>query len=161
MHILLLLENIKQHLPQLAATVNVLVMRTGSTPPVPCEMPEEFQFPLDSMEEVEEFENWIQNPENARRKQNLVSSLIFFDSLSLEEREHVDSATLFCLLLVFVYKERKINLPLCPATSLCAVSLTCIYITDILHISLYIVFNIFPHPTPPLPFFLGFCFVIH
>lgn len=110
MHILLLLENIKQHLSQLAATVNVLVMRTGSTPPVPCEMPEEFQFPLDSMEEVEEFENWIQNPENARRKQNLVSSLIFFfflHSLSLEEKEHVNSATLFCLLLAFVYKVKE------------------------------------------------------
>ncbi|KAL1020811.1 hypothetical protein UPYG_G00004960 [Umbra pygmaea] len=74
-HILLMLENIKQQQSQLAATVNILLTRMGSTPPVSAELPEEFQFPLDDMEEVATFESWIQNPDNSRKKQNLISAL--------------------------------------------------------------------------------------
>lgn len=38
---------------------SVSVLMTGADPPLPCEMPEEFQLPLDRIEEVEESENWI------------------------------------------------------------------------------------------------------
>ncbi|XP_074543829.1 uncharacterized protein LOC141803708 [Halichoeres trimaculatus] len=72
LHILLLLENLKQQQFQLANTVKMVLSRLGSTP-VPSELPEEFQFPLDNLEEVEDFENWIR--ENRGRKQNLVSAL--------------------------------------------------------------------------------------
>ncbi|KAL1022708.1 hypothetical protein UPYG_G00031320 [Umbra pygmaea] len=95
-HILLMLENIKQQQSQLAATVNILLTRMGSTPPVSAELPEEFQFPLDDMEEVATFESWIQNPDNSRKKQNLISALAAVDWTRHKEGhlEHSSSSLL-------------------------------------------------------------------
>ncbi|XP_076867067.1 uncharacterized protein LOC143518469 [Brachyhypopomus gauderio] len=70
LHILLLLENIKQQVSQLSATVGFLMTRVGSTPQLQCEMPEEFQFPLDSIDEVDQFEVWIVSRKCRKKKQS-------------------------------------------------------------------------------------------
>ncbi|KAI9543706.1 hypothetical protein NQZ68_008753 [Dissostichus eleginoides] len=55
LHGLLLLENIKQQVNQLAGTLNILMAKVGSGLHAPTyEMPEEFQFPLDSDGELNE-----------------------------------------------------------------------------------------------------------
>ncbi|KAK1896717.1 E3 ubiquitin-protein ligase RNF14, partial [Dissostichus eleginoides] len=74
LHGLLLLENIKQQVNQLAGTLNILMAKVGSGLHAPTyEMPEEFQFPLDSDGELERFEEWLRNPLNERMKTDLVS----------------------------------------------------------------------------------------
>ncbi|XP_041915413.1 uncharacterized protein LOC121680240 isoform X2 [Alosa sapidissima] len=74
LHGLLLLENIKQQVNQLATTVNVVLARLGTRDGQPTyEMPD-FQFPLDSIEEVRRFEEWLQNPQHDCKKQALVTS---------------------------------------------------------------------------------------
>lgn len=52
--------------------------RTAFASQDPGGMPEELQFPLDRIQEVDEFENWFPNAENGRKKQYLVSILIRF-----------------------------------------------------------------------------------
>lgn len=79
MHMLLLLENMKQQLSQLSTNVNILMARTGSAGQEPVGMPEELQFPLDTTQEVDDFENWLKNPDNGKKKQNLVSVSIRFN----------------------------------------------------------------------------------
>ncbi|KAI9520117.1 hypothetical protein NQZ68_021836 [Dissostichus eleginoides] len=72
LHGLLLLENIKQQVNQLAGTLNILMAKVGSGLHAPTyEMPEEFQFPLDSDGELERFEEWLRNPLNERMKTDL------------------------------------------------------------------------------------------
>ncbi|KAK5936207.1 hypothetical protein CgunFtcFv8_027668, partial [Champsocephalus gunnari] len=76
LHGLLLLEHIKQQVNQLAGTLNILMAKVGSGLHAPTyEMPEEFQFPLDSYGELERFEEWLLNPLNERMKTNLATSL--------------------------------------------------------------------------------------
>ncbi|KAF3835475.1 hypothetical protein F7725_028033, partial [Dissostichus mawsoni] len=76
LHGLLLLENIKQQVNQLAGTLNILMAKVGSGLHAPTyEMPEEFQFPLDSDGELERFEEWLRNPLNERMKTDLATSL--------------------------------------------------------------------------------------
>ncbi|XP_034057817.1 uncharacterized protein LOC117536841 isoform X2 [Gymnodraco acuticeps] len=78
LHGLLLLENIKQQVNQLAGTLNILMAKVGSGLHAPTyEMPEEFEFPLDSDGELERFEEWLRNPLNERMKTNLATSLSF------------------------------------------------------------------------------------
>ncbi|KAK5925364.1 hypothetical protein CgunFtcFv8_017893 [Champsocephalus gunnari] len=68
LHGLLLLENIKQQVNQLAGTLNIVMAKVGSGLHAPTyEMPEEFQFPLDSDGELERFEEWLHNPLNERQ----------------------------------------------------------------------------------------------
>ncbi|KAK5623168.1 hypothetical protein CRENBAI_018433 [Crenichthys baileyi] len=66
LQILTLLEHIKQQQMQLAVAVNSLAARIGA------EMPD-INLPLDTLSEVEEFEEWLQDQTNSRAKQNMVS----------------------------------------------------------------------------------------
>ncbi|MEQ2285820.1 hypothetical protein AMECASPLE_035799 [Ameca splendens] len=56
---------------QLAVAVNNLAARIGAEMPV-AEMPD-VNLPLDTLSEVEEFEEWQQDWTNSRAKQNMVS----------------------------------------------------------------------------------------
>ncbi|XP_062322167.1 uncharacterized protein LOC134023826 [Osmerus eperlanus] len=74
MHILTLLEHIKQQQMQLAAAVNSLAARVGTETPV-AEMPDNMSFPLATMSEVEELEEWLKDSRNSHAKQNMISAL--------------------------------------------------------------------------------------
>ncbi|KAL1279608.1 hypothetical protein QQF64_026281 [Cirrhinus molitorella] len=74
LHILTLLENVKEQQMQLAAAVNNLSARLGTQTPV-AEMPHQFNIPLATMPEVEEFEEWLKDSRNAQAKQNMISAL--------------------------------------------------------------------------------------
>ncbi|XDV29303.1 hypothetical protein PO909_032440, partial [Leuciscus waleckii] len=63
-HILSLLETIKQQQDQLVAKVNYLISRLNSTPGPDVEMPENIQFPLEQLEAVEAFETFLKEPSN-------------------------------------------------------------------------------------------------
>lgn len=65
-----LLEYNKHQLNQLIAMVNVNAGRMNREGPA--EMPEDIQFPLQSVEEVRHFEEWLREPANSSRKRNLV-----------------------------------------------------------------------------------------
>ena len=64
-HILNLLETIKQQQDQLVAKVNYLCSRMNSTPGPEVEMPENINLPLEHLEAVEEFEGSFKNTSNA------------------------------------------------------------------------------------------------
>lgn len=74
-HIMSLLEIIKHQQEQIISKVNYLTSKlnpTGQdmeTPDIPVE------FPLKSMEEVDNFEEWLKNPANNQTKSNVISSL--------------------------------------------------------------------------------------
>ncbi|XP_052470032.1 uncharacterized protein LOC128026838 [Carassius gibelio] len=75
-HILSLLEHIKQQQDQLVAKVNHLSSRVlnTSTPQEP-ECPECIQLPIDSLEAVDELEAFLKDAANAAAKQRMISSL--------------------------------------------------------------------------------------
>ncbi|MEQ2288822.1 hypothetical protein AMECASPLE_026653 [Ameca splendens] len=58
---------------QLAVAVNSLAARIRTEMPV-AKMPD-INLPLDTLSEVEEFEEWLQDQTNSRAKQNMVSVL--------------------------------------------------------------------------------------
>ncbi|KAG2460271.1 CFDP2 protein, partial [Polypterus senegalus] len=68
LHILTLLEHVKHQLSQLAVMISSLSGRLN----IECspDMPEEVQFPLQSLEEVDDFEAWLKQPTNALKKKN-------------------------------------------------------------------------------------------
>uniref|UniRef100_A0A671LWF3 Uncharacterized LOC107657617 n=1 Tax=Sinocyclocheilus anshuiensis TaxID=1608454 RepID=A0A671LWF3_9TELE len=74
LHILTLLEHVKEQQMQLAAAVNNLSARLGTETPV-AEMPHHISIPLATMPEVEEFEEWLKDSRNAQAKQNMISAL--------------------------------------------------------------------------------------
>ncbi|KAJ8014880.1 hypothetical protein DPEC_G00020370 [Dallia pectoralis] len=74
LHILTLLENIKEQQTQLASAVNILAARLGTATPV-AEMPHNISLPLATMPEVEEFEEWLKDSRNANSKQNMITAL--------------------------------------------------------------------------------------
>uniref|UniRef100_A0A9J7Z0G0 DUF4806 domain-containing protein n=1 Tax=Cyprinus carpio carpio TaxID=630221 RepID=A0A9J7Z0G0_CYPCA len=74
-HILSLLETIKQQQDQLVAKVNYLSSRLNSTPGPDVEMPENIQFPLEQLEAVEAFEMFLKEPSNGPARQRVISSL--------------------------------------------------------------------------------------
>lgn len=67
-----LLEYIKHQQDQLITKVNYLTSKLNPASQ-DTEMPDPVQFPLKSMDEVEEFENWLKDPANSQQKQRLVS----------------------------------------------------------------------------------------
>ncbi|XP_077091379.1 uncharacterized protein LOC143742416 [Siphateles boraxobius] len=75
-HILSLLEHIKQQQDQLVAKVNHLSSRVlnTSTPQEP-ECPECIQLPIESLEAVDELESFLKDAANAAAKQRMISSL--------------------------------------------------------------------------------------
>ncbi|XP_026115144.1 uncharacterized protein LOC113093792 [Carassius auratus] len=75
-HILSLLEHIKQQQDQLVAKVNHLSSRVlnTSTPQEP-ECPECIQLPIESLEAVDELEAFLKDAANAAAKQRMISSL--------------------------------------------------------------------------------------
>ncbi|XP_065096817.1 uncharacterized protein [Paramisgurnus dabryanus] len=75
LHGLLLLENIKQQVTQLATTVNIVLNRLTTEGHPNHEMPEEFQFPIDSEGELQRLEEWLRDPANDRKKHAMVISL--------------------------------------------------------------------------------------
>uniref|UniRef100_A0A8C6SMU4 DUF4806 domain-containing protein n=1 Tax=Neogobius melanostomus TaxID=47308 RepID=A0A8C6SMU4_9GOBI len=75
LHILTLLENIKQQVNQLSSVVNILVARTNPEQEQAAEMPEEITFPLTSTDEVENFETWLQEPQNINKKKQMIAIL--------------------------------------------------------------------------------------
>lgn len=79
-HILSLLEHIKQQQDQLVAKVNHLSSRVlnTSTPQEP-ECPECIQLPIESLEAVDELEAFLKDAANAAAKQRMVCS---YQSLS-------------------------------------------------------------------------------
>lgn len=77
LHILTLLEHIKEQQMQLATAVNNLAARMGTETPV-AEMPHKISLPLATMSEVEDLEQWLKNPANARAKQNMVTMIFIF-----------------------------------------------------------------------------------
>ncbi|XDV21810.1 hypothetical protein PO909_026830 [Leuciscus waleckii] len=74
LHGLLLLENLKQQVAQLATTVNLLMAKVNNgLQPAAFEWSGEFQFPLESDAELDRFEAWLADPANDRQKHALVS----------------------------------------------------------------------------------------
>ncbi|XP_039620665.1 uncharacterized protein LOC120536406 isoform X2 [Polypterus senegalus] len=73
LHILTLLEHVKHQLSQLAVMISSLSGRLN----IECspDMPEEVQFPLQLLEEVDDFEAWLKQPTNALKKKNMISVL--------------------------------------------------------------------------------------
>lgn len=71
LHILTLLENVKEQQTQLAFAVNNLAARLGTETPV-AEMPHGISVPLATMPEVEQLEEWLKDSKNTRAKQNMV-----------------------------------------------------------------------------------------
>ena len=67
--ILKVLEHHKHQLNQLMAMITLIPGRSGDGP---AEMPEGIQFPLDSQDEVENFEEWLKDPANSSQRKNLV-----------------------------------------------------------------------------------------
>uniref|UniRef100_A0A8C5BCR8 DUF4806 domain-containing protein n=1 Tax=Gadus morhua TaxID=8049 RepID=A0A8C5BCR8_GADMO len=63
-HILNLLETIKQQQDQLVAKVNYLCSRMNSTPGPDVEMPDSIDLPLEHLEAVEAFEVFLKEPSN-------------------------------------------------------------------------------------------------
>ncbi|CAL8378240.1 unnamed protein product [Gadus morhua 'NCC'] len=74
-HILNLLETIKQQQDQLVAKVNYLCSRMNSTPGPEVEMPENINLPLEHLEAVEEFEVFLKEPSNHPARQRIIASL--------------------------------------------------------------------------------------
>ncbi|KAF4103571.1 uncharacterized protein LOC131522494 [Onychostoma macrolepis] len=74
-HILSLLETIKQQQDQLVARVNYLSSRLNSTPGPDVEMPDNIHFPLEQLEAVEAFEMFLKEPSNGPARQRVISSL--------------------------------------------------------------------------------------
>ncbi|KAK7149267.1 hypothetical protein R3I94_008786 [Phoxinus phoxinus] len=76
LHGLLLLENLKQQVAQLATTVNLLMAKVNNgLQPAAFEWSGEFQFPLESDAELDRFEAWLGDPANDRQKHALVNTL--------------------------------------------------------------------------------------
>ncbi|CAM4652820.1 unnamed protein product [Leuciscus chuanchicus] len=76
LHGLLLLENLKQQVAQLATTVNLLMAKVNNgLQPAAFEWSGEFQFPLESDAELDRFEAWLADPANDRQKHALVNTL--------------------------------------------------------------------------------------
>ena len=75
---LTLMENMKQQMNQLSSTMSIIMARMGPADLV-VEMPEEISFPLASLEEVDQFEEWLKNPGNTAKKQHLVFMLTLYN----------------------------------------------------------------------------------
>ncbi|CAL8340108.1 unnamed protein product [Boreogadus saida] len=73
--ILSLLETTKQQNDQLVAKVNLLTSRMNSTPGPDVEMPDSIQFPLEQLDTVEAFEQFLKEPSNGPARQRVISSL--------------------------------------------------------------------------------------
>ncbi|CAL8378688.1 unnamed protein product [Boreogadus saida] len=74
-HILNLLETIKQQQDQLVAKVNYLCSRINSTPGPEVEMPDNINLPLEPLEAVEAFEVFLKEPSNHPARQRIIASL--------------------------------------------------------------------------------------
>ncbi|KAE8600612.1 hypothetical protein XENTR_v10013329 [Xenopus tropicalis] len=64
LHILTLLEHVKEQQMAIAAAVNNLAARLGTEAPV-AEMPKDISIPLTTVPEVEEFEEWLKDSGNS------------------------------------------------------------------------------------------------
>ncbi|XP_073715901.1 uncharacterized protein [Misgurnus anguillicaudatus] len=72
LHGLLLLENLKQQVAQLATTVNLLMAKVNNgLQPAAFEWSGEFQLPLESDAELDRFEAWLVDPANDKQKHAL------------------------------------------------------------------------------------------
>lgn len=71
LHILTLLEHIKEQQMQLAVAINNLAIRTRAETSV-AEMPHDISLPLDTLSEVDGFEEWLKDSRNSHAKQNMV-----------------------------------------------------------------------------------------
>lgn len=69
-YMLQLLEYQKQQLNKLMAMVSSLPGRT--TNECPAELPEDIQFPFASIDDVQNFEDWLKAPHNRSQRKNLV-----------------------------------------------------------------------------------------
>ncbi|KAE8599674.1 hypothetical protein XENTR_v10017278 [Xenopus tropicalis] len=74
LHILTLLEHVKEQQMAIAAAVNNLASRLGTEAPV-AEKPKDISIPLTTVPEVEEFEEWLKDSRNSQAKQNMISAL--------------------------------------------------------------------------------------
>ncbi|XP_073669954.1 uncharacterized protein [Paramisgurnus dabryanus] len=74
LHMLTLMETMKQQMNQLSMNVSVIMARMAPAEPV-VDIPEEISLPLASLEEVDHFEGWLKNPGNTAKKQHLVGML--------------------------------------------------------------------------------------
>ncbi|CAM4722246.1 unnamed protein product [Leuciscus chuanchicus] len=74
LHMLTLMETMKQQMNQLSLNVSVIMARMAPAEPV-VDIPEEISLPLASLEEVDHFEGWLKNPGNTAKKQHLVGML--------------------------------------------------------------------------------------
>ncbi|KAJ8277643.1 hypothetical protein GJAV_G00077990 [Gymnothorax javanicus] len=71
---LTLLENMKHQMNQLSTMVNLLLSRSNNAASEPTsEMPDDIPFPLHSLDEVDFFEDWLEDPANAIKQKNMVS----------------------------------------------------------------------------------------
>ncbi|CAL8256129.1 unnamed protein product [Boreogadus saida] len=71
-HILNLLETIKQQQDQLVTKVNYLCSRMNSTPGPDVEMPDNINLPLEHLEAVEAFEVFLKEPSNYPARQRVL-----------------------------------------------------------------------------------------
>ncbi|KAL2089341.1 hypothetical protein ACEWY4_014029 [Coilia grayii] len=74
-HILSLLEHMKQQQDQLVAKVNFLCSGLNCTPGPDSEMPENIQLPLEQLDAVDAFEIFLKEPSNGPARQRVISSL--------------------------------------------------------------------------------------
>ncbi|KAK6483304.1 hypothetical protein HHUSO_G14766 [Huso huso] len=78
LHIMTMMENVRQHQIQQAVTLNnvLSLLQSGSSTVDPSpELPEEFIFPLKDINDLDHFEAWLKNPENKVSKQKMISFL--------------------------------------------------------------------------------------
>ncbi|XP_041642117.1 pollen-specific leucine-rich repeat extensin-like protein 2 [Cheilinus undulatus] len=76
LHMLTLLENMKHEMNKLSTMVNLLLSRSNNAASEPTsEMPSDIAFPLDTLDEVDRFEDWLKDPANAIKKKHMVAVL--------------------------------------------------------------------------------------
>ncbi|CAL8337985.1 unnamed protein product [Boreogadus saida] len=86
LHMLTVMENMKQQINQLSMMMGVLMARSGAGAE-PVEMTTEISFPLASLDEVESFELcFLKNPANTPKKQHMVGML---DSIGGRDTKHL------------------------------------------------------------------------
>lgn len=77
-----LLEYIKQQQEQLIVKVNYLTSKLNPTGQE-LEVPDPIQFPLTSMEDVEDFEDWLKDPAHSQQKQVVVSCFLCYHLIKI------------------------------------------------------------------------------
>ncbi|XP_077366280.1 uncharacterized protein LOC144010067 isoform X2 [Festucalex cinctus] len=80
------LDNMQHQLTQLTDVVNNLTAGRTADEPCSAEEPQDIEFPLASLEQVEHMEDWLKNKDNSSKKNNLIYAL---SSIGGQDIKHV------------------------------------------------------------------------